>query len=432
MREIAVLILLSGSLSAGDWDMEREAKQQYPELRASVEKLLKARLDPPSSLQVCDPETYAREFRKHLNAAEQRPWLEAETWLRRKLGLLKEKENLTERLVQAARVGGFYDEKTNKIYLVRRRAELAMGLEQSMLRVGLTHEIVHAHRAQQRLYEARPARSGIGDDAGNAFKALAEGDATLIGIATLSSSPDGWSKSLKNSARGFVERGEPTGALDEDAERFFSVFPYRAGSILASHVYLRGGMEALARAFRSPPVSTEQILHPEKYLGPKPDKPTRFAGGDLTPVLGEGWKVVSEGVLGELAMRVVFRSTLGDERATQVAAGWDGSLVRIYRKEGEPALLAMMTTWDTSRDALEFGQAWCDWAGQRDGKKTFDVKNEMWGIGELRSLRPADGVVVTVRRGPDLVVLDGVPKGMETKLLVALWTTRFVRERAKR
>ncbi len=92
----------------------------------------------------------------------------------------------------------------------------------------------------------------------------------------------------------------------------------------------------------------------------------------------------------------------------------------------------MMTTWDTSRDALEFGQAWCDWAGQRDGKKTFDVKNEIWGMGELRSVRTADGVVVTVRRGPDLVVLDGVPKGMETKLLVGLWTTRFVRERAKR
>ena len=62
------------------------------------------------------------------------------------------------------------------------------------------------------------------------------------------------------------------------------------------------------------PRSTEQVLHPEKYIGKDVDEPTVFAGGDPTKALGGGWQVRFESELFDAETREALseRSDWGD------------------------------------------------------------------------------------------------------------------------
>ena len=44
------------------------------------------------------------------------------------------------------------------------------------------------------------------------------------------------------------------------------LFPYEDGMRFVADIYRAGGLELVNRMYEQPPVSTEQILHPNKYL----------------------------------------------------------------------------------------------------------------------------------------------------------------------
>jgi hypothetical protein len=123
-----------------------------------------------------------------------------------------------------------------------------------------------------------------------------------------------------------------------------------------------------------------------------------------------------------LLLRIFFTRALGEERGERIAAGWDGCRYHLYRKEGGPALIALITAWDTEHDAAVFGQAWCEWAGRRE-RKPFDVRTKVVAAGEKRSVSTQDGLVVTVRRGRDVVVVDGIRRGDGVAILRMLWSS---------
>ena len=62
----------------------------------------------------------------------------------------------------------------------------------------------------------------------------------------------------------------------------------------------------LDRAFRTPPSSTEQILHPEKYWdNSSRDLPREVDLPDLSSVLGDDWSLQASGVFGEMILAIV-------------------------------------------------------------------------------------------------------------------------------
>ncbi len=75
------------------------------------------------------------------------------------------------------------------------------------------------------------------------------------------------------------------------------IFPYFKGMVFCAKLANTGGWAAIDEVYKNPPLSTEQILHPEKYR-PKPDLPMTIDLGTLKP--GEGWKEVGRNVLGEM------------------------------------------------------------------------------------------------------------------------------------
>ena len=53
-------------------------------------------------------------------------------------------------------------------------------------------------------------------------------------------------------------------------------FPYLAGSTWVSGLWASGGWDAVNAAYDQPPASTEQVLHPEKYVSG--ERPAEVAG----------------------------------------------------------------------------------------------------------------------------------------------------------
>jgi hypothetical protein len=126
------------------------------------------------------------------------------------------------------------------------------------------------------------------------------------------------------------------------------LFPYVDGLTFAQALYDRGGgtwkLVDLAARVR-PPASTEQVLHPEKWIAVEPplEVPLRVS-------LGAGWERVAAGVWGEWQTRELLG---GDDEA---AAGWGGDRYELWRR-GDAHVLVMRWAWDTQRDLDEFAAA---------------------------------------------------------------------------
>jgi hypothetical protein len=117
----------------------------------------------------------------------------------------------------------------------------------------------------------------------------------------------------------------------------------------------------LDRAFTNPPVSTEQILHPEKYWDRTQwDEPRDVVLPDFSSTLGQGWSLQTSGVLGELILAILAGAgpidLLGpgtDHYTNEAATGWGGDRWHLYT-DGDHSATLLVTLWDSEKDAEEF------------------------------------------------------------------------------
>jgi hypothetical protein len=121
------------------------------------------------------------------------------------------------------------------------------------------------------------------------------------------------------------------------------------------------------RFYKSGPVSSEQILHPEKYWDDaKRDLPKPASVGEAGRALGRGWKRSLDGNLGELMVGVMVGAPTPDtnDPAAQAgaswtnaaAAGWGGDHWELWRHDAR-AVALLATVWDSEKDAKEFADA---------------------------------------------------------------------------
>jgi hypothetical protein len=132
---------------------------------------------------------------------------------------------------------------------------------------------------------------------------------------------------------------------------------YREG-LAFIHDVRRGGWAAVESLFKDhPPASTEQILHPEKWR--KRERPVRIHWPTLTqnPLLAD-WRLLGEGVLGELQWRIIFDVQGLANEAADAAAGRAGDRYAVFENNGGETLLLLYTTWDSESDAKEFSKAY--------------------------------------------------------------------------
>lgn len=250
-------------------------------------------------------------------------------------------------------VAGFYDERPGRrrLYSVSDDRSLT-----PMNQIVLAHELRHALQDQYGdLYSGVSEDVSDFDDRRLAFVSLLEGDATLVmerfvqGRLGLLGSPIG--ADVGGFDSGAFDSGLAVPGLFDlpgapRVVRDHLLMPYLVGRDLARAIDADGGAEGMIEAWRRPPDSTEQVLHPDKYLSreaprpvvPRPDPP---AG-----------RLLGQGVLGELLLRTLLEQD-ADAPAT---AGWGGDAWRLWDTGGR-TVLVWKSVWDTAADASEFDAA---------------------------------------------------------------------------
>jgi hypothetical protein len=253
---------------------------------------------------------------------------------------------------QGGNVAGYYSPDKDELFVVSRSGGLGP-LEKSTY----SHEFTH------QLQDQRFDLGKLGTDATHqsdralAQLALIEGDAVSV--------QNRWMTANLTAQ----EMGQlVTGALDPEALaalqrapaylRETSLFPYLSGNALVESVMAAGGgYQAVNAAFAKPPLSTEQVLHPEKYVAGEAPVTVKLPT-NLGPKIAAGWTDAGEDTLGELVIRIwLSENSVPATTAATAAAGWGGDRLVLLRGPGGNRTIGLVTDWDTPADAAQFAAA---------------------------------------------------------------------------
>ncbi|HXF72350.1 MAG TPA: hypothetical protein VNO79_07055 [Actinomycetota bacterium] len=149
-----------------------------------------------------------------------------------------------------------------------------------------------------------------------------------------------------------------------DVEPFVArleLWPYAAGAAFVAARAALGGRRAVDQALRHLPVSTEQVIHPERYPN---DAPRLVDVPDLADALGPGWRDLDVMEVGEAWLQTMLGLRLDGATARAAAAGWDGGLYRAWAR-GRDVAVVLETAWDREADAAGFARALRSWIGDR-------------------------------------------------------------------
>ena len=240
-------------------------------------------------------------------------------------------------------VAGLYDTEEEKLYVIGNAEDFGPSEE-----VTFAHEYVHA--LQQQHFDIHALAESLEDDseASAALSALIEGDASILQLQYMFSS-------LSQEGLGeLFQAGEDSPVLDQAPYTVQQLlfYPYDEGVAFVTALLDTGRLDAVNQAYSNPPVSTEQILHPEKYF--ENEKPMSVSLPDLETTLGPGWSQIDSDVAGEFLLRTYLET--GSERtiAAAAAAGWGGDRYILLRGPQNERMLVLIIIWDAEEDAREF------------------------------------------------------------------------------
>jgi hypothetical protein len=257
------------------------------------------------------------------------------------LGMLDGSTDLYQLIIDLSteQVLGFYDPDEGEL-VVPVSADGITPLQE----MTIAHELVHAlsdqHFDFNDVYEER-LDDGTGDDA-SSILGLVEGDATyqqFIFLETMDPS---------SAAEAVLESlSYDTSVLDSSPmwiQRDLA-FPYEHGLVFTGFLVQEGGLKSVDEAYLDLPVSTEQILHPEKYLRSEVPSDLSTFSVEL-----EGWELFDEATFGEWGIRLLLMDSLLPGEMTQAAAGWGNDAYSAFLTDGDSAI-AWVYEGETVEDA---------------------------------------------------------------------------------
>lgn len=251
---------------------------------------------------------------------------------------------------------GYYDTLTGKLVFIGTKDPTPY--ERDTLAHELTHAIDDQHFGLERLDRLGATCQ---DEASAASIAVVEGSATYVQLQYVRQflTPD---EQLQ-----FVQEANSSGGSAGDIPPFIlqtQEWSYTQGLQFITALVAEGGEKAVDHALTDLPVSTEQVIHPERYPN---DVPTPVDVPDLAPKLGHGWKDLDVEGIGEEWLSLALGLRLPGSDVASAAAGWDGGISRAW-SDGSHVAVVLSTVWDTAADAAEFARTMSRWIDAGDGQ----------------------------------------------------------------
>jgi hypothetical protein len=327
-------------------------------------------------------------------------------------------------------IAAFYDPRTKTMHLIKEPEEALKkpltlieralgktnGFNKDENKTVIAHELTHALADQNFDLYALQKSIKNDDDRSLALSSLIEGEATLTMVGAQMSDWQGEKIAKIPAANlertfGLLMSFMPLagGKTLREAPPILSesmMFPYVRGMVFCASQTNNGGWKALDDAYRNPPLSTEQILHPEKY-GANPDVPMAIDLGSLT--IADPWKELGRNVVGEMQTGILLRKHGGKG----AAVGWDGDQFAVFEAPDDRIGLVWFSTWDTPEDAKRFANAYARFQSTKFGAdvpKPDDVPDSLRRSHE-------DVVYAIERQGADVVIVEGFSAELTESLL---------------
>lgn len=250
-------------------------------------------------------------------------------------------------------VAGLYDPKAEEFYI----ADWIPADEQ---RPVMAHELTHALEDQSFHIDPWIKAARPNDDAELARDSVSEGSAVAAMV-------DYTLRDEKMSVRDVPDvtvliRSGAMAEMDKDPKlshapiyiRDELLFPYLAGTSF-SQQFLKAhtGWGDIKLLFENPPVSTQQILHPDLYL--KGVKPVSVSLPDWKAVAPSDWKLLEENVMGEFGLEEVLKQFLGQQRADLLSPAWVGDRYAVFEdQKTKNTVLVYRLAFDKDENAARF------------------------------------------------------------------------------
>jgi hypothetical protein len=345
-------------------------------------------------------------------------------------------------------LAGLYDPENKAMYLRRDLGEDAM-------HATLAHELVHAlqdqHYGLNRMTEWRDDAT----DELSALSALAEGDATSAMLDDMLQESGKLAFELPSEL--LEGQMRLLGGATENAERVPPILkrsliaPYADGISFVHALRRQGGWQAVDRAWQKLPVTTEQLLHPEKYLAGEPalvvavpppptaatpSKPTappsaaattpgNTAAKNAAPpstsapngtatAAPSPWQVAFHDVWGEQSLRLLLEEWMPMKSAAESASGWGGDRIAVYRSAAQGAVAwHLLADDDASAErmlrAFARGVHAADWSAEPSALPSVSRERaqELTKSGSTCRVRPGRGPFLVLKRGVQIMVVAG-------------------------
>jgi len=315
------------------------------------------------------------------------------------LGLVEAAPNLLERLLDfyASQVVAFYDPEPRRFYLVR-GAETPFGgtaMEDLAERLILAHELTHALQDEALRLDRRFEELRDNTDRTLALQSLLEGEATLVMVRAALLNLPGADEETEEMIGPLLSAGALERAnVPKDIPEYFVdqlFFPYVEGTAFVRRAVKRGGWPEVDRLWRSPPLSTSEILHE----GPAPPPAEDLLPGPHAALAPSGARFLYADTLGEWTIRFLLRRTLEPEEADAASAGWRGDRLAFFSSGAKIAFLWRLR-FESPGAAARFEGAWTK-SRQPGGPGDREVSRSDW---------PGRREIVS-RRGCELAVASG-------------------------
>ena len=308
-------------------------------------------------------------------------------------------------------IAGFYDDEEKAMYVVQGAGfggyeKMTYAHEYTHFLQDQTYDLENGLLLNDEVCEADSERCA-------AVTALIEGDAVMTeylwfqNYATQKDYDD-MMETYDNYESPILDSAPPYMAAD-------LYFPYDNGLAFVQQLFEEGGYAAVDEAYANVPVSTEQILHPERYPD---DVPVTVDLPDLTEALGGNWYLHDQNVMGEwytfLILNKAYESDfrLPEDTAAAAAEGWGGDAYAFYlNPDTDDVVFVMDVVWDTTEDANEFTDAFVEYASQRWSPSP---------ISSVRSWTGVDGTVVFWQDGDRTVWITAPTFEMASAILSEL------------
>jgi hypothetical protein len=306
-------------------------------------------------------------------------------------------------------IAGFYDPDVAELYIISEGQQFG-----AAERITFAHEYQHALQDQTHGFDAL----GWTDEAYEAdsqrfaaLQAMMEGEATVLESqwANAYFTQSDWDEYMASADT------NPDSAYYRapDWMQKDFLFPYTQGYDFVNALYERGGWAEVDKAYSQLPISTEMILHLDKY--DSYEQPATVSAPPLADLLGADWRVVDTNNNGEWFTFLILAQYIDEDQARAAAAGWGGDRYTVvYNDTAQQTVAAWNLVWDTESDTEEAIDAFRAYGDKRFGvAATLGDGSLCWDGAEADSclyfarqstlwiLAPNLGTIVTVRAGID-------------------------------